>query len=81
MPWSAQKADELPNQIYVGAVGVGIADMGAEEVAHPCPRGTPGEKQPELCRGRCDGGVSRLMDVPEVGRPAAPHPHRPAAIA
>lgn len=45
---------ELADGFQVGAAGVGIADVGAEEVAHPLAG---------LWLGREDGGQGRELDL------------------
>jgi hypothetical protein len=50
---------ELPDGFQVGAAGVGIADVGAEEVAHPLAG---------LWLGREDGGQGRGLDLDCAGR-------------
>ena len=48
------EAGELPDRLAVGAPGIGIADVRAEEVAHPRPRLRPHGEDRGQGREWCD---------------------------
>jgi hypothetical protein len=53
------ESGELADRFKVGAAGIFIADMGAEEISHPLTG---------LGTGREDGGQGRGLDLNRAGR-------------